>query len=717
MNANFRFYFCRVNHLIRSFVLAAVSLLFVSAAFPFRLEKAFEALSVYNYFKAKELFYKSLKADSAAAAYGLSVIYSRSDNPFTDLDSAHQFVNIAERNWPLLDEKKVEKYSELGVDSIAVGKQATRIDSLIFHLIEASPEIAVWENYIEKHDDPTFSSRAISKRNALAFNRAKEMDSSSAYQQFLKTYPDAAQAAEANKLFNLRKYEEMTTSGKVSSFTQFIDSFPESPYVAQAEQNVYAISTRSGKVEDLEQFVKSYPDNPFVEEAWRKIYALEVKEITAQSIAEFTLSYPGYPYMDELKQEFDLAVTYFYPYTDGDYWGFIDEKGEIAIPLKYEWVEPFNDGVAMVGVPSGVAYISKTSQELTDKVFDDGFTFSKGFAVVEKDGEYGVINRLGQYVVEPQYDDIGEFSDGLFYVESEGKYGYIDEWGEVVIPLQFSDALDFHSGLAVVTNADDLKALIDKSGNLLTPFAYEWIESFKSFEEPVRFRKSDRYGLLNRGGLEMSDTSYQYLGEFSGGFALAANDGKYGFLNVRGDTAIDFRYSFDQRALIESKFSGGYAKVFQEKKVGIIDSTGQKVFPAIFEDIGKYEGNLIPIKKRGKWGYSDLNVDLAIPYQFSSADSFKDSLAIASKKEMFGVIDREGNQVVPLNYRSLEWVNDLLIARDTAFGLISTDNEILVSLAFKEARVVDHRVIEFKDFTGKMVYYDYRGRAILRTEE
>ena len=42
-----------------------------------KLDKAFEALQVYNYFKAKALFEKSYKKDTAGAGYGLSIIFLR----------------------------------------------------------------------------------------------------------------------------------------------------------------------------------------------------------------------------------------------------------------------------------------------------------------------------------------------------------------------------------------------------------------------------------------------------------------------------------------------------------------------------------------------------------------------------------------------------------------------------------------------------------------
>ena len=123
-----------------------------------------------------------------------------------------------------------------------------------------------------------------------------------------------------------------------------------------------------------------------METAWRQIYALEVKEINARTIAAYTLNYPDYPFMAELKDEYEMAVTRFYPITDGDYWGFINDKGEVAIDLKFEWVEDFQDGIAMVGIADRTTYINKAGKEILKEGVEDGFGFSNGFAIVEKDG-------------------------------------------------------------------------------------------------------------------------------------------------------------------------------------------------------------------------------------------------------------------------------------------------------------------------------------------
>ena len=76
------------------FILFIISLQFL---FGGQLEKGFDALKVFDYFKAKEIFSKSIKNHPAGASYGLSEIFYRSDNPFHNIDSAYKYVLLADK--------------------------------------------------------------------------------------------------------------------------------------------------------------------------------------------------------------------------------------------------------------------------------------------------------------------------------------------------------------------------------------------------------------------------------------------------------------------------------------------------------------------------------------------------------------------------------------------------------------------------------------------
>ena len=50
-----------------------------------KIIRAYQALSVFNYFEAKKLFYASIKTNPTQASYGLSVILNK---PINAIDSA-----------------------------------------------------------------------------------------------------------------------------------------------------------------------------------------------------------------------------------------------------------------------------------------------------------------------------------------------------------------------------------------------------------------------------------------------------------------------------------------------------------------------------------------------------------------------------------------------------------------------------------------------------
>ncbi len=90
------------------FVLLFITLITSSS----RLKKGFEALDCYNYFEAKRKFEKVKKRHHVPASFGLSIIYQRNDNPFTNLDSAYTNIVSACLVYKSLQNKQKEKYKK-----------------------------------------------------------------------------------------------------------------------------------------------------------------------------------------------------------------------------------------------------------------------------------------------------------------------------------------------------------------------------------------------------------------------------------------------------------------------------------------------------------------------------------------------------------------------------------------------------------------------------
>lgn len=678
-----------------------------------KLKKGFAALEIYNYFEAKKQFNRALKKDSVAAGYGLSVIYGRDDNPFYQRDSAFKFISLADRLYPDLTQKNKDEYAEVGVDSTSIFLQVKHVDSLFYDAAFAENTIAGWQHFIDIHSSQPFRENAIELRNALAFSFAEDTNTSQAFKNFVERYPDSDEIFEAGKRYNQLLYEEQTVGGKIRDFQRFIEENPNSPYISDAQFRVYEKATAPGTLEVFKQFIDENPNNENVNRAWRNIYALEIGELTAKSIAAFSMKYPDYPFSDELKSDFEFATTRYYPIQENNLWGFIDDKGEVRIQPEYDWVEPFKENLASAGKDNKVGFINKSANRIGNFEFEDAYPFKNGYSVVVKKDLYGVINRLGKWIVQPDYLDIGEFSEGFFYAENEDGYGYLDEKGNVAIDFVFENATDFSNGLAVVQK-DGKYGVVDTRGDLVCNFEYDWIQSFPTNRNPAKFKQGEKFGLIDQAGAVIVDSVYTHIGDFSEGLVLAANDKTYGFINAKGDTIIDFKYNFTPSVISFSNFKNGYVRISQKRKMGVIDTAGTRVFPAIFENIGEFEGKLIPVMKTNKWGYSDLNVNLAIPYKFDDVHKFKDSVAVASVKGLYGLIDTLGHTKIDFKYKSMLLIDALALVADSAYGLIDFNENELVPLIYTKAELIDNHVIRFEDAKNKGGdYYDITRREFI----
>ncbi|MFT6027478.1 MAG: hypothetical protein ACI8P5_001741, partial [Bacteroidia bacterium] len=84
------------------------------------IDKAFEALEMKDYFKARELFQKVVRRDRLAGNYGLCLVHITKQNPFYDLDTAKIFALRTESFWKLASDREQGKMSEYGITAKSV---------------------------------------------------------------------------------------------------------------------------------------------------------------------------------------------------------------------------------------------------------------------------------------------------------------------------------------------------------------------------------------------------------------------------------------------------------------------------------------------------------------------------------------------------------------------------------------------------------------------
>jgi hypothetical protein len=145
-------------------------------------------------------------------------------------------------------------------------------------------------------------------------------------------------------------------------------------------------------------------------------------------------------------------------------YGFINKTGEVAIPLRFDprpgqlesmSLSRFTEGLAPIMFGNFYGYIDHKGNTVIPPVFRDAGQFSEGLAsITTADGQRGYIDTAGAFVIKLTSGRGGGFNNGLatLAVEINGrtKIGYIDRTGKTIIEPKFDVAYDFIDGVAEV---------------------------------------------------------------------------------------------------------------------------------------------------------------------------------------------------------------------------------------------------------------------------
>jgi len=124
----------------------------------------------------------------------------------------------------------------------------------------------------------------------------------------------------------------------------------------------------------------------------------------------------------------------------------------------------------------------------------------------------------------------------------------------------------------------------------------------------------------------------------------------WGFINQNKDTIIPLgKYKFlnpiDEEEMILAESNG---------KRGYINIKEDTLIPFKYDDLSVFSHGLAPAKLNGKYGYINRKGNVVIPFIYENESYFyKCRLASAKLNGKFGFIDQEGNQVIPIKFEKV----------------------------------------------------------------
>lgn len=104
------------------------------------------------------------------------------------------------------------------------------------------------------------------------------------------------------------------------------------------------------------------------------------------------------------------------------------------------------------------------------------------------------------------------------------------------------------------------------------------------YQEGIAMTKMDeKFGFVNKQGLEISRPIYQEVHLFEGGYAAAKKAGKWGFINKQGDKVVNFKYDW------VANFANGVAPVSIANKWGFVNEQGDEITEIKYDKLHPFE--------------------------------------------------------------------------------------------------------------------------------
>ena len=236
----------------------------------------------------------------------------------------------------------------------------------------------------------------------------------------------------------------------------------------------------------------------------------------------------------------------------------------------------------------------------------------------DKQEKFALASVEGELICPAVFDDIGDFCEGLarvgIYDEERDKilYGFINQKAEIVIPAIYEDACDFEDGRALVLMQRESKRAGHDNGYKLQE------------------RQTEGWFYINKTGkpflCDAEGPKYPVFGEFHEGMCRVST-----IMLNKNDLVYHQQYD-DPCNDAEHEHEPGVW--------GFVNEAGEEVITPKFIFAGDFH-NGVAVACKGKWVYKE-------DWQIYGGDEEK---GYWTEEEMWGVIDKEGNEVIPFVYK------------------------------------------------------------------
>ena len=231
---------------------------------------------------------------------------------------------------------------------------------------------------------------------------------------------------------------------------------------------------------------------------------------------------------------------------------------------------------------------------------------------------------------------------------------------------------------------------------LVVELTSEFIKSVQQYDELAKFsegyatvQKDGKYGFINIKGEEVISCKYDVAYSFSEGLAVVQRDNKWGVVNSNGEEVIPCKF-YDINS-----FSDGFARVMNaDYKCGFINTKGEEVIPCKYGIAESFSEGLAAVWENDRYGFINTNGEVAIPCKYDNALSFSEGLAAIQKNNKWGFINTKGEEAIPCKYDNVLSFSEGLAAiqKNNKWGFININGEEVIPCRYNQVEQFTHGV-------------------------
>ncbi|MBQ7915414.1 MAG: WG repeat-containing protein [Firmicutes bacterium] len=448
---------------------------------------------------------------------------------------------------------------------------------------------------------------------------------------------------------------------------------------------------------------------------------------------------------------------------DGQYWGYIDSDGEVAVTAEWDEADDFENGIANVvkdGVPMqidldgwtieedlfSVPYKLKVEEVTIPEVkivgplkdVTEGEIIGERIVVTMTSGKKGVMDVNGHYIVAPQWDQISYkkgdevigvaknglwgctdlvgnmmvapraaepmvFSEGLCKQQVNGKFGYVDRNGQWVIKPQYVRAGDFHEGLAAVEVPKfwgTSCGFIDRQGQWKFKTDYYSEEGFHEGRAACVCYLVDKSGRIVG--------TQDYLQPVHNGYAVFCEEDydlcgamdRQGNIVVKPNWQEMSEFSQDGFAVVEGQYL----------RMGVIRKDDKLVIDDVWRSIMVCPSGFGVQDDDGLWGYISKEGKMLARPQWRDIFAESEDLYPVYDGEKMGYMDTRGREVIKpqWTYVSQFCGGIAPVIQDWCVSFINKKGEVVLEPGWEDIRVGDMPGLLLAQKGGESYIVDYR---------